>query len=161
MLQFVKIRDLYRQERESIFISDDSHQLWDLTLRAQIIDIRSIFRWFVSPLYLWRTGCLIVNDLKLIHTYTYIGNNGEYVVGYLPLLEVIINHTIWESLSTNSNSFQNTIASQLMHHQSCINNTSLFVSVRDHTSRTKGTEFQYFQGNHALYFFRLCTAVIR
>ena len=54
MLQFVKIRDFYRQEKDSIFISDDSHQLWHLTLRAQIIDIRSIFRWFVSPIYLWR-----------------------------------------------------------------------------------------------------------
>ena len=27
------------------------------------------------------------------------------------------------------------------------------MSVRDHTSRTKGTKFQYFQGNQALYFF--------
>ena len=48
-----------------------------------------------------------------------------------PLLEVREGHTVGESLSADTDTFQHTIASQLVEHQAGINDTGLLVLIGD------------------------------
>jgi hypothetical protein len=52
----------------------------------------------------------------------------------VPGFEFIINHTIWKSFSANPDAFQDTITSQLMHHEGGVDNAGLFVGVGHHTA---------------------------
>ena len=45
------------------------------------------------------------------------------------MLELVIDHPVWKSFPANPDSFEDTIACQLMHDQSGIENSSLFVVV--------------------------------
>ena len=55
----------------------------------------------------------------------------------IPVSEVIVDHTVWKSFATNTDAFKYTITGQLMHYKVGINQSCLFVGVRDHTSEIR------------------------
>ncbi len=50
------------------------------------------------------------------------------------MLELIIDHPVWKAFPANPDSLEDTVASQLMHHQVGIQNSGLLVIVRHDAS---------------------------
>ncbi len=46
------------------------------------------------------------------------------------MLELIIDHPVWKAFPANPDSLEDTVASQLMHHQVGVQNSRLLVIVR-------------------------------
>jgi hypothetical protein len=50
------------------------------------------------------------------------------------VLEIIIDHPVWKSFPANTDSFKDTVTSQLVHDQGSVKNSRLLVRVGNDTS---------------------------